>query len=177
MKTIQEFHEQYGRLPTKTDKDYIREVHMNYALSKMQVLPHPILYPGKCATCSSSSPDRKYIDLGVDFEQDERFTWVVYLCTICLKEMVNVAIAAGILTMPVVEKVVEVEKGNVSDILSKLDDLSSVIRSNLPSVESDKTSTETTGTEQGTAQSSTSGRSSYLPQPKDILKSTKSTTK
>lgn len=174
MKTIQEFHEQYGRLPTKMDKDYIREVHMNYALSKMQVLPTPILYPGKCATCNSSSPDRKYIDLGVDFEQDERFTWVVYICTVCLKELVNVAISAGLLTLPVVEKVVEVEKGSVSDILSKLDDLSSVIRSNLPSVESDEASAKITGAEQRSTKQTSGGGSSNVSQFEDLLKSAKS---
>lgn len=61
------------------------------ALSKVQVLDYPILAPGKCVQCGSSKHDRKYVDLGIDFETGPGFNWVIYLCTFCLAELFDIA--------------------------------------------------------------------------------------
>lgn len=51
--------------------------------SRFRVLDAPIVAPGKCAVCgSSSTEDRKYVDFG--FQLD--WFGAIYLCTICLTE-------------------------------------------------------------------------------------------
>lgn len=59
---------------------------VDVASSKVQILNAPILAPGTCMLCgSSSSDDRDYIDIGKDIE----FVGVIYFCTFCFTEITN----------------------------------------------------------------------------------------
>lgn len=53
----------------------------------MQILPHPLVLPGKCSLCGSSdnTDGRKYIDIG--FEID--FYGVIYFCTHCFSQIAD----------------------------------------------------------------------------------------
>jgi hypothetical protein len=54
--------------------------------SRIQILDAPILNPGTCALCGSSSTgDRKYADLGITVD----YVGVIYFCTFCLQEVAN----------------------------------------------------------------------------------------
>lgn len=55
--------------------------------SRIRVLNAPVLAPGVCCICGCGhSEDRQYIDLGIDVD----YTGVMYFCTFCMTELVNV---------------------------------------------------------------------------------------
>lgn len=80
------FVHKYGRLPTEFDPDYLEMLRM----SKFSILSVPHFKPSKCANCGSCKEDgRSYIDFGLEIE----FYGILYLCSLCLKE---IALRAGL---------------------------------------------------------------------------------
>jgi hypothetical protein len=85
-------------MPTETDPDYLRELEVSIAQSKMKVLENgPILAPGKCCVCGSQNLERKYVDLGVEIQIAPKVFHVIYLCDLCVVELFNIARLTGIL--------------------------------------------------------------------------------
>lgn len=55
--------------------------------SKIQILDVPRMNPGKCVLCGASDgEDRQYVDIGVTIE----WYGVVYFCTFCFTEALNI---------------------------------------------------------------------------------------
>lgn len=77
---VDKFVNRYGRLPTEIDRDYLEMLRM----SKYRIKDVPDLPPGKCANCGSSKGDgRKYVDFGLDVP----WYGIVWLCSLCLKDI------------------------------------------------------------------------------------------
>lgn len=77
---VQKFLEQYGRLPTEKDPDYLEMLNMG----KYRILDVPDESPGKCGNCGASKNDgRKYIDFGLHVD----WYGAVHLCSHCLKDI------------------------------------------------------------------------------------------
>lgn len=78
-----------GKLPTENDPNYLELLRM----SKYAVLETPYYKPGKCANCGCSKNDgRKYVDFNLEIDWYGK----VYLCTLCLDDIVT---ACGFYTM------------------------------------------------------------------------------
>lgn len=77
---VKRFHEQYGRLPTEFDRDYLEMLRM----TKYIIKDAPQFPPSKCANCGTSKVDgRQYIDFGLTVD----WFGVVYLCGYCVKDI------------------------------------------------------------------------------------------
>ena|SRR3990170_6848354 len=101
MITIEQFQVKYGRLPTETDPDYLQELERSKMLSKFQVMDLPIMAPGKCSNCGGTRiGDRKYVDFGLTLE----YYGIVYLCTLCIKELMMVLQKNMGLVQTIIEK-------------------------------------------------------------------------
>lgn len=80
MSLLERFVNQYGRLPTEVDPDYLEMLRM----TKYIIKDYPEVNPAKCANCGSSKKDgRMYIDFGLTVD----WFGVVYLCGFCLKDI------------------------------------------------------------------------------------------
>lgn len=79
---MKQFIEQYGRLPTEFDKDYLEMLRM----TKYKILDAPYYKPAKCANCGSTKVDgRKYVDFGLEID----WYGIIYLCSLCLGDVVK----------------------------------------------------------------------------------------
>lgn len=79
-KIVDRFIKMYGKLPTENDSRYLELLNM----SKYRILDRPMIKPAKCANCGAHKEDgRKYIDFGLDID----WFGIVYLCTLCLKDI------------------------------------------------------------------------------------------
>ena len=79
---VDRFAEQYNRLPTETDPDYLEMLRM----SKYRIIDVPDFTPHKCANCGASKNDgRKYIDFG------NQIDWygTMYLCGHCVHDIAD----------------------------------------------------------------------------------------
>lgn len=175
-----------GRLPTERDPNYLELLNM----SKYLVEPYPKFKPSKCANCGSSKEDgRKYVSFGLELD----WYGVVYLCTLCLKD---VAESAGLFDSHLAELravVAELKDARRAErqesaILHKLESLSEEIKDyydasvcptctsgasdGLPLLDADASSAEsgTDASEQGTVKQDSSERSKDIPSLTDLFK-------
>lgn len=82
MNLVERFTQQYGRVPTEFDPDYLEMLRM----SKYRIVDVPDIKPGKCSNCGSSKNDgRKYIDFGLEVD----FYGIVFICGQCLLDIVK----------------------------------------------------------------------------------------
>lgn len=112
---LEKFIDKYGRLPTEVDPDYLEMLKM----SKYRILTRPDANTAKCANCGGFKEDgRRYVDFGLFVD----WYGVVFLCSICIKEL---ATQLGLLNT---EEKIEVDpmpelKEEVKNTISKLEEI------------------------------------------------------
>lgn len=164
-----------GRLPTERDPNYLELLNM----SKYVIEDFPKFKPSKCSNCGSSKEDgRKYVSFGLEID----WYGIVYLCTLCLK---NIAESARLFDNHLAElqsvvaelKAARSVERKEQAILSRLESISEEIKeyydasvrssgtsssaNELPLLDSDASAAEsgTDSPEQGTSESNSGGRS------------------
>jgi hypothetical protein len=197
--TIHEFQEKYGRLPTVIDRDWNKELARAKLLSKIQVVDMPMLHPGKCVSCGASSNDRKYIDLGVDLDpnEDPRFVHAIYICSICVQEIVSVAAASQLdpakyikanILSELIPPVADVQPVAGPSMEDKINDIHSFIMRDrsvdpidrvvvVSESETESGSATVAESELGTDESDTGGRLKGVPSLAELVERTKHRTK